>query len=330
MRERGCLIYTLGDPHSINVEAFLRLFKEVEPKQPVVVIGSRWQFDHQAKMLGLAAPKFSSLEKIEDATKSQYYFLDSSPYIGCKPPETLSESERGAMMVDALRKVPKQCARPLAVLTGPIDKYAANLAGFTFPGQTEFFEDLWQDPAVMLLAGAKLRVAIATNHLALKNVAAEITQNRIEKKIAILAAGLRDLFGIAKPRIAVCGLNPHCGDQGLFGHEDEQIIKPAVAQSSERNSFAEISGPMPADTIFYRAVKGQFDAVLAMYHDQGLGPLKTVHFDDAVNISLGLKHLRVSPDHGPARDLYGKGTASWQSFAAAKQLCERYTRGEQS
>ena len=321
---RGCLIYTLGDPHSINVEAFLRVVAGAAARWPVVVVGSKWQFDYQAAFLHLPVPELKMIANIEDARTPGLFFLDPSPTVGCKATESLSDAERGALAVAALKAIPRASAAPLAVLTAPIDKFATHRAGFTYPGQTEFFEDLWQGAAVMLLAGPKLRVGLATNHVALKQVSQVLSQKGIEQKIAILADGLRKIFGLAKPRIAVCGLNPHCSDHGLFGDEEDLMIAPAVRSAQKSMLQFEISGPLPADTIFYRAARGDFDAVLAMYHDQGLGPLKTLHFDDAVNISLGLKHLRVSPDHGPARDLYGKTGASWKSFEAARTHCERY------
>lgn len=321
---RGCLIYTLGDPHSINVEAFLREVAGAASYWPVVVIGSKWQFDYQAEQLQWTAPKMRMISAVGEAREVGLFFLDPAPQIGCKPPEALSDVERGALAVAALKAVPAQSDVPLAVLTGPIDKFAAHLAGFQEPGQTEFFEKHWHGAAVMLLAGPKLRVGLATNHVALKQVPEALSQKAIEQKIATLAEGLRNIFGIMTPRIAVCGLNPHCSDHGLFGSEDEAMIVPAVRSSQGALTQAVISGPLPADTVFYRAARGEFDAVLAMYHDQGLGPLKTLHFDDAVNISLGLKYLRVSPDHGPARDLYLKSSASWKSFAAARAHCERY------
>lgn len=324
MSQRGCLIYTLGDPHSINVEAFLRVGIQAAARWPVVIIGSRWQFEYQTAFLKRSSPVMRPIGAVDEASTPGLFFLDPAPGVGCEAPELLSEAERGALAVAALNAVPQHSPVPLAVLTGPIDKFAAHTAGFTFPGQTEFFEDLWQGAAVMLLAGPRLRVGLATNHLALNQVSAMLSQKVIEQKIAILAGGLRVIFGFKTPRIAVCGLNPHCSDHGLFGDEEEMMITPAVREAQSGLKSVEVSGPLPADTIFYRAARGDFDAVLAMYHDQGLGPLKTLHFDDAVNISLGLEHLRVSPDHGPARDLYGKSGASWKSFEAARTHCERY------
>ncbi len=327
---QGLLIYTLGDPHSINVEALLRVVLPVAKRRPIVVIGSQWQVEYQARLLCIELPVFQVIQSLKDKglrdAASGLFLLDPLPQTGNSAPDTLSAEVCGELAVAALRLVPKEHSSKMAVLSGPIDKHSANLAGFKHPGQTEFFEELWQGKAIMLLAGPKLRVALVTNHLPLSEIAKTISSDLIQKKLAILTTGLRDLYSIPQPRIAVCGLNPHCGDHGLFGTEEAGIILPAIEASRQMFPDTQFDGPLPADTIFYRAVQGDFDAVLAMYHDQGLGPLKTVHFDDAVNVSLGLKYLRVSPDHGPAKDLYGigGGKVSWSSFKAALDLCENY------
>lgn len=322
----GIILCTLGDPLSINAEGLLRTTRQAAEKSAVVFIGSQWQLHHQAQVTGCQIPPIQSLTSFNEPGDSGYYLLDPLPSVGCKPPLELTAQERGQLTCAALNAVPKSSHRPMAVVTAPIDKSAAVQAGFNYPGQTEFFEDLWQGDAVMLLAGPRLKVALATNHLALSEVPSAIGQALLLRKLKILESGLRSLYDIAYPRIAVCGLNPHAGDKGLFGKEDEAVITPAVFEAQRRTSTAKITGPIPADTAFYKAYQGQYDAVLAMYHDQGLGPLKTVHFDDAVNVSMGLKYLRVSPDHGPAADLYGSGNASFKSFQGAVDLCERWIK----
>lgn len=322
---QGRLVVTLGDPLSVNIEALLRLSSHFSHSRKILILGSKWQLQHQASIFGLKVPSFNIVKSVDEADLKQgWNFYDPLPDVGHKSPRELSSVERGQLMVASLNAVPKDSDSPLAVLTCPIDKAAAVSAGFSFPGQTEFFEALWKGKAVMLLAGPKLRVALATNHVALEQVTQQLSVEKVQQKICILAEGLSALFGINKPRIAVCGVNPHCGDKGLFGDEDQKIVGPAVVEAQSATKDALIYGPVPADTAFYRAYHGQFDAVLAMYHDQGLGPLKTVHFDEAVNVSLGLKHLRVSPDHGPAADLYGTASASLKSFQAALTICEEW------
>ena len=311
------------------MEAFLRVVvPSMARHRPVIGIGSMWQLTQQGKALGLPVPSIQPLSEFTLPSEPGIYWLDPWPTLSAKSATQLSEAERGEIARRSLEIIPRNIPSPVAVLTAPVNK--ANLAKvhFKFPGQTEFFESHWQSDAVMMLAGPKLRVALATNHLSLANVPTSVTKELIERKLRVMSQSCGRLFGKSSPKIAVCALNPHAGDNGLFGHEDQQIIKPAV-ESSVRDGL-NVEGPFPADTVFYRAYHGEFDAVLAMYHDQGLGPLKTVHFDSAVNVSLGLPHLRVSPDHGPAADLFLTGRASMNSFDTAAAMCERWlkaTRG---
>ncbi|MCX6129993.1 MAG: 4-hydroxythreonine-4-phosphate dehydrogenase PdxA, partial [Proteobacteria bacterium] len=251
---------------------------------------------------------------------------DSSPTCQAIDPRQLSELERGQIAVTALESLSRKDLKlkDLAVLTSPIDKHSCALAGFKFPGQTEYFEKIWAKDGLMILAGPRLRVGLATNHLALRDVSAALSLNLIVQKLRLFHDSLQTIFGIAKPRLAVAGLNPHCGDGGLFGDEDQKIIAPAVAVAREKG--LDVKGPLPADTIFFRALSGDFDGVLAMYHDQGLGPLKTVHFYDAINVTGGLPHLRLSPDHGPAAELYGRSGARSDSFRAALLQVRQYLR----
>jgi 4-hydroxythreonine-4-phosphate dehydrogenase len=319
------LFITLGDPLSINIECVAELLPSIPASQPVVMVGSLFHWREQLQMLGHNVDVNLATEAPQTAG---LWFIDisnASGQSGCQTPTIeLTPAERGLMGISALREaaeLAKQYARA-AVLTAPIDKKAAVDAGFEFHGQTEFFESAWDSKAVMLLAGEKLRVGLATNHLALKDVSSNLSAEKISKKLTTLDSGLRDIFGISAPRIGVCGLNPHASDHGLFGSEEAELIIPAIATAKESGINA--AGPYPADTLFYRAYNGEFDAVLAMYHDQGLGPLKLVHFDTAVNISLGLRYLRVSPDHGPASDLFLKNQASKKSFIAALKQCLTY------
>ena len=317
------IVYTCGDPLSINIEAFLRVVvPSMARHRAVVGIGSQWQLLHQAEALTLPVPPLTLIKNVSDASKPGIYWIDPCAEMPHKDARFLSELERGRMAASALAAVPKHSQTPLTVLTAPVNKHCMSLAGFGFPGQTEFFEHHWNAAAVMMLAGPKLRVALATNHLPLAKVSGEVTTELILQKLQVTHRAAQTLFGLTKPRIAVCALNPHAGDNGLFGDEDQKIIAPAIQAAINQQINA--SGPFPADTIFYRAYAGHFDVVLAMYHDQGLGPLKTVHFDDAVNVSMGLPHLRVSPDHGPAADLYLTGRASVRSFDAALSLCEHW------
>ncbi len=206
-----------------------------------------------------------------------------------------------------------------AVCTCPINKAALHRHGFHFPGHTEFIQHLTGSPqVVMMLAGSKLRVALVTIHEPLCRVPSLLTTERIRQTILVTAEALQRDFGIPNPHIAVAGLNPHAGENGRFGREELEIIEPAL-EALQGRSFR-LSGPHPPDTVFYRAFSGSFHAVVAMYHDQGLIPLKLVHFEDGVNISLGLPIIRTSVDHGTAYDIAGSGRANPASLRAAIQL----------
>ena len=206
-----------------------------------------------------------------------------------------------------------------AVVTGPIHKARMKAAGFTFPGQTEFFADRWATGNfAMVLTGGALTVALVTAHVPLKDVPGLLTQAGIVRVGRLLADFLRLRSGRA-PRIAVAGLNPHAGEDGMLGSEEARIIAPAVSRLSAETE-AEWAGPVSPDTVFHRAVGGEFDGVLCMYHDQGLIPLKLHAFDEGVNVTIGLPHVRTSPDHGTAFEIAGTGKARPKSMIAAINL----------
>jgi len=206
------------------------------------------------------------------------------------------------------------------VVTGPVSKERLAAIGYPFPGQTEFFAARWGGDPVMCFCGGKLRVALATWHIPLHEVVRVLGPNLLQRTVAA-ADQLARADGIAAPRIGVCGLNPHAGEGGLIGLEEKDFINPALAQLQTR--YPGLSLCLPGDTLFARALRGEFDVIVALYHDQGLAPLKTVDFDEAVNVTLGLPHVRTSPDHGTAFGLAGQGKASGVSFANAVTVARR-------
>jgi 4-hydroxythreonine-4-phosphate dehydrogenase len=211
-----------------------------------------------------------------------------------------------------------------AVATAPINKEALRLAGFPWNGHTDLLAHLTGATHVaMMFFSDELRVVLATVHVPLADVPKLLTQQLIEKTIALTAREL-PRFGFAKPKIGVAGLNPHAGEHGLFGREEEIALAPAIAGC--RATGIDVSGPFPADTLFVRARKGEFDAVVACYHDQGLIPVKLVAFGRAVNVTLGLPIIRTSVDHGTAFDIAGKGVADADSMIAAVLLAARLAR----
>lgn len=206
-----------------------------------------------------------------------------------------------------------------AIVTAPVHKGVINDAGIPFSGHTEYLAERTRAPLpVMMLATSELRVALATTHLPLKDVSAAITTDLLCQVLAILDQDLRKWWGIPTPRIAVCGLNPHAGEGGHLGDEEIGVIRPAIDRMRERGMH--IAGPIPADTAFVPAKLAECDAVLAMYHDQGLPVIKHAGFDRAVNVTLGLPVLRTSVDHGTALDLAGTGRADVSSLLAAIRL----------
>jgi len=200
------------------------------------------------------------------------------------------------------------------IVTAPIDKAALLAGGYDFPGHTEMLAALTHSRVAMMLASDRLRVVLATTHIPLREVPDAVTQSAIVSTAQITRAGLRDWFGIAEPRLALCALNPHAGDGGRFGDEDDRVLKPAAREAG-------LSGPFPADTVFVRAIRGEFDAVIAPYHDVGMTAIKVASFGEAVNVTLGLPFPRTSPDHGTALDIAGRGIADPSSMIAAILMC---------
>lgn len=216
-----------------------------------------------------------------------------------------------------------------AIVTAPISKEALNQAGYKFPGHTELLAHMsGNPPVVMMLAGDRLRVVLVTIHKALADVPKLVTMEKILETTRITNDWLCRYFGLPRPRVAVAALNPHAGESNMFGREETDIITPAV-QTLTREGI-DVSGPFPPDTLFYRAVQGEFDVVVCMYHDQGLIPFKLLHFKDGVNVTLGLPIIRTSVDHGTAYELAGRNLADHQSMMAAlKMAAEMALRGRQ-
>jgi 4-hydroxythreonine-4-phosphate dehydrogenase len=207
-----------------------------------------------------------------------------------------------------------------AIVTGPAHKHALHLAGFPYPGHTEWLAHLAGDvDTAMMLAADRLRVVLVTTHVALRDVPALLTGDKVVRTGQITRRALQDLFGIAEPRLALCALNPHAGESGLFGDEDDRVLRPAAETLGA-------SGPLPADTVFVRALRGEFDAVLAPYHDVGMTAIKVAAFGRGVNVTLGLPFIRTSPDHGTAFDIAGTGSADPSSMRTAIELAIELAR----
>jgi 4-hydroxythreonine-4-phosphate dehydrogenase len=221
-----------------------------------------------------------------------------------------------------------------AVVTNPVNKLALRRGGFAYPGHTEYLGHLaerWTgQPAhpVMMIAGPNLRTVPVTIHVPLADVPRILNEDMIVETGRIVAADLESRFGVARPRIAVAGLNPHAGEHGTIGAEDDAVVRPAVERM--RSLGINATGPLPADTMFHATARATYDAALCMYHDQALIPAKTLAFDEAVNVTLGLPFVRTSPDHGTAFDIAGSGRANPSSLIAALRLAAAMARAETS
>lgn len=217
------------------------------------------------------------------------------------------------------------------IVTGPVDKRALAEAGYAFPGHTEMLRSLTGAPEVAMLMAAErttmggpLRVVLVTTHIALQDVAGSVTRPLLVSKGRLTDRALREWWGLERPRLALCALNPHASDRGLFGHQEATVMAPAVAELLEAG--VDIAGPFPADTVFLRAIRGEFDAVLAPYHDVGMAAFKTASFGAGVNVTLGLPFIRTSPDHGTALDIAGRGLADAASMIEAVRMADRLAR----
>jgi 4-hydroxythreonine-4-phosphate dehydrogenase len=213
------------------------------------------------------------------------------------------------------------------IVTAPLDKHALLAGGYDFPGHTELLAARTGRPVAMMLAATRpaagmpnpLRVVLTTTHVPLRDVPRLVTRDAILEAARVTRDGLRDWFGIASPRIALCALNPHAGDHGRFGREDDELLAPAAREAG-------LTGPLPADTVFVRAMRGAFDAVVAPYHDVGMTAIKVAAFGSAVNVTLGLPFPRTSPDHGTALDIAGQGIADPSSMIESILLCAEIVR----
>ena len=323
------LIITMGDPTGVGPELILKALLagafDSLPR-PLVVAGDAGVLRRAARLFGETA----RLEALVSDGLGTHRLSLGNRHLAVQPLSVLdAEALRyGAPTTDCGRAmldyVTWACDRCLAgeaagMVTAPISKAAIRQAGCQFPGHTELLAERCGVPkVVMMLGGDRLKVCLVTTHMALREVPNALSREEIFTTLWITASAFRQFFDSAQPRLAVLALNPHAGEGGLFGDEEARLIAPAVAEAQAVGIDA--SGPHSADTLFHFAAQGRYDAVVAMYHDQGLGPLKLLHFDDAVNVTLGLPIVRTSVDHGTAYDLAGTGKASAQSLVAAVRM----------
>ena len=326
---RGWIGITLGDVTGIGPEVALKALAAEFPLDDThyLLIGDPGHARQVNQQLALKLPL-----QIYGGPQDAGRVFIANPLPEPLPPDLVEGSPAAARAAVAwLANGAQRCLRQEldALVTAPVSKEAIVRAGQAFVGQTEFLSQIAgvERTAMMLLGqderGRWLRVALVTTHLPLKLVAEHVTKAKVELAIELAAQACRDL-GLPRARIVVCGLNPHAGEGGQMGNEEQKVIGPAVL-AAQRRQF-DVIGPHSADVLFYNALRGDYDAVVAMYHDQGLVALKTVAFETGVNWTLGLPFIRTSPDHGTAYDIAGQGVANPSSMIAAIRLAKQLAR----
>ena len=317
----------MGDPAGIGPEIILKAYREGLLKGGIpVVIGDAEVMHYYKKLLNLDV----EIRVVDSPEKASQDALCVISLTGLKPEEDfapgVTSAACGKAVVSYIETAVKLClgGRCSAMVTAPISKASMHQAGYNWPGHTELLAHLTNTKNyAMMLAGGGVRVVLVTIHVALRRVPELITTEEVYRVAKLACDSMKRLYGIDNPKVAVCGLNPHAGEKGAFGDEEESIIAPAVKRL-ESEGYA-VSGPHPADTVFYWHVKGRYDAVVAMYHDQGLIPVKLLGFDEGVNVTLGLPIIRTSPDHGTAFDIAGRGIASPKSLSSAYSLAVEFS-----
>jgi 4-hydroxythreonine-4-phosphate dehydrogenase len=323
------LALTLGEPAGIGPDITLLAWSRRDELKlpPFYLLGDCALLEQRAKALGL---KISLAEVApEDASAA---FATALPVVASGEPATArpgkpDASSANAALASIRRAVADvQSSRASAVVTNPIAKSVLYQAGFRHPGHTEFLAELAATDGkaplpVMMLWSPLLAVVPVTIHLSLREAINQLSTELIVNTTRIVAAGLNKSFGLARPRLALSGLNPHAGEDGSLGTEDQTIVAPAI--DILRAEGLDVRGPLPADTMFHEAARKTYDCAICMYHDQALIPIKTLAFDDGVNVTLGLPFVRTSPDHGTAFDIAGTGRANPASLVAALRLADR-------
>jgi len=310
---------TIGDVNSIAPEVIIKSLEDnrVLKMMTPVVYGSGKILSYYRKALNIRDFNYFQLKKLEDMDQRKLNVLnlwDETVNI------TMGEADKevGKYAFQSIKQATEDAIekRVDAIVTAPINKHTIQSDEFKFAGHTEYLAQTAKaKDSLMLLVDGSLRVGVVTGHIPIKEVSNQVTKEKIESKLAIMERSLRVDFGISKPKIALLGLNPHAGDNGVIGNEDDEIIKPLVNEWKEKGKL--VYGPFPSDGFFGNGTFKKFDGILAMYHDQGLIPFKTLAFANGVNYTAGLPFVRTSPDHGTAYDLCGKNEADETSMRQA-------------
>lgn len=318
------LAVSLGDPSGIGPDTLLNAWtnRKAYDLPKFFVAGDVEFLKRRAKLLNLDV-KFNDYQKLGIQEETLAVLDLQQPLIGKAGSPDTSDASGTIKAIDSCVKL-TMAGKAAGVVTCPINKHVLYKAGFNQPGHTEYLAELGSKHTgeaikpVMMLAGPELRTVPVTIHIALNEVPNQLSKELIVETATITAHDLKTKFGIKNPRLAISGLNPHAGENGSMGHEDAQIIEPAIAHLKSQGINA--WGPLPADTMFHKRARETYDVAICMYHDQALIPAKTLGFDDAVNVTLGLPFIRTSPDHGTAYDIAGSGKANPSSLIAAMKM----------
>lgn len=318
---------TMGDPAGVGPEVILKALQSPLPCCRVIVLGDLAVLRETATRLASSLHPYPW--QVGDALPTDARHIPVLALSQLAPADRIPGHPTRAGGEASYRYVESGVRFTLdgtldGLATAPISKAMWQASGHLYPGHTELLAALTDTAEVrMMLAGKQLRVILVTTHMPLAQVPRALSCERIEKTITVAATHLRRFYGLPQPRLAVAGLNPHAGEAGAFGDEEQRLIQPAVERA--RSAGCNVVGPLPADTVFVRAVRDEFDAVICQYHDQALIPLKLLSWEDGVNVTLGLPIIRTSPDHGTALDIAGHNTASPRSMQAALGLAAEMT-----
>jgi 4-hydroxythreonine-4-phosphate dehydrogenase len=334
LSETKPIALTQGDPAGIGPDISLVTWAKRKEHgiPPFLFFGDPAVLQARARSLGLDIPfKECTPEQAVDVFTNAFPVFPIAAGIDVVAGQPHMATARGT--ISAIETAVSLCfeGKVRALVTNPISKSVLYEAGFGFPGHTEFLAALSEKATgqavmpVMMLAGTKLRAVPVTIHIPLRAVAEALTEDLILKTCRIIHADMQEKFGLESPRLAIAGLNPHAGEGGALGREDDDIIAPAISKlrAEGMNAF----GPLPADTMFHDEARGRYDVAVCMYHDQALIPVKALGFDESVNVTLGLPFIRTSPDHGTAFGIAGQGIARESSLVAALKLADDISRG---
>ncbi len=318
MPSKPLIAITSGDVNGIGPEIILKSAAKINIPVSLVILGNKSIFEFYSASTGINISNIPEIDSVEEATHYPVSFLKCLDNFVPKP--GVLSAEAGKLAMQSVNKAIELClsSKASAVVTAPISKEAVNLAGYDIPGHTEYLAEKDGNPEfLMALINDSLRVIPLTIHIPIAKVATHITSSLIVAKTKVLFKTLVDQFGLEKPKISILGLNPHAGDGGILGKEEITIIEPAIKLLEKEGIH--VNGPHPADAFFASGYYKEADAIVSMYHDQGLIPFKLLSFGKGVNTTLGLSFVRTSPDHGTAFNIAGKGIANEGSMIQAIQ-----------